>query len=1183
MNQSNLDEVVVKDIKERTNDILNKITYSNNLYTQFVGEIENSQNSSLILEAGTGEGKTRCALYVGIKSFLENVDNEYFNKNTKKHKITIIAVPYVIIAEQFFLKLSQIRLINKRPLIAKLLTSSNTNGNTLTAFWKASAQEIYSKMEYSVGDKTKAKPNNMWDVELYGGIKKIVSDVIVGSYEMIFILLDKLLNNASLMSALEINVVIDEIQEVLVPSARQFNLFNLFFRVLTKKYPLLLMSGTPHISNIITELPIIKDLIKDTPTLTYTSFHKFITSTSKCNISINQLLTTMIFKSKNLDPKQFTIMDIMSLCIGYDTSKNTYTFTQEFNVEGRNIILGRLNEIITYILNNIPWVVVAANNIVFRTLGNPCGMIIYINSKKHSKPIMFTIASVAMAIAVLNNKLINVDYDMDNTLAVNKQTNKYYDVSERVRKIKVDERKYYVSDDEGLQSLKNEYNLNLSFAKLSNYNPGVVRTMMKRLTKRDRISNNWEYFSVILNTPSFTKNGESLTDIPKRIITNTENGILSVMMNMGLWMSNADIDMEDTAEREFVRYSHPPSVIIATQKIAVGADIPNIHYVAVVSAGDKYIKVSKQMMDQVIGRVDRSRKFRWVYAEEGIIKNEELPSSINSNVIIKFISNLISNTEFGQAAIDVLKNLVASDDTLLNYIIDVVYYNFITHPNTNTNPYLKQSISTYLTQTSINNPVGGKIEVTNETFALSSTYDKYLSTSINNIINNTEIFNKILRYKDILLMVNHILPSSTNLNIIFPLGFDNKIKYFSTPITLGKPLSKYNELLNKSLTTIIQNPTMIDNYEVDDYITTTVDIKRFEDVSHIGVLDFSDTVKIDNIRITYRDVDDTHMSVRLNINHSDASLFSKLAFLIESDNGNDEVRFQTKNDKILFTNPLKIGAILNTKTPPKLITTNKIFLLISLIYSFIISNSIDFLHSEIYSELQFITPQSITTQLSDLNNKFIGIFTEDLNLIDSDIFTCIDALTGPTSIQHTLITARSGSRQYDKVLDTTTPITQPQTPLSKSTLLMMKTTAINITYNMLSTPVRELLRNANSDLRAKSLEKLMYDSINLIKSLSTLYNSNMEYNKVFKELPESTNSFILNFMYQSSTIISPIFNKIDNMDMSKFEEDINLHYRASHSADIEKNKIRSHSLIFMREFMNPSEDSYDILSKFIKK
>lgn len=191
--------------------------------------------------APTGSGKTRVGLLPAVLSYSMNI------RDPETKHITIIAVPYRVIANQFFDKLLQIK-TRFRPLLPKLLSGDNVLYNSINLF--ARQKHLVERLGVSREDFKK-----MFSAEYLekGELPlKLYADAVVGTYEMI----DELLRDKQLVQSVHegkvvLDVVIDESQEIFKVGGGRFSAASsLFNNSLKLSHSLLLLSGSYDLRNV---------------------------------------------------------------------------------------------------------------------------------------------------------------------------------------------------------------------------------------------------------------------------------------------------------------------------------------------------------------------------------------------------------------------------------------------------------------------------------------------------------------------------------------------------------------------------------------------------------------------------------------------------------------------------------------------------------------------------------------------------------------------------------------------------------------------------------------------------------------------------------------------------------------------------------------------------------------------
>lgn len=200
--------------------ILDQQTKDNKLYATYAARVEGEFKSGgrTAIVAPTGSGKTRLGMLPAVLSMLANV------KGGPRRHICIIACPYRVIAANFFGKLTRCR-CTERPCLGKLLTSDNKDNNSLTLWFKKRAAHQFASVDaqtYQSFFSAAYFETNTIDVEGGGSVqsvtlmKKMAVDFVVGSYEMILALVrDPKVQGELNSSKLVVHAVFDEFQEAL--------------------------------------------------------------------------------------------------------------------------------------------------------------------------------------------------------------------------------------------------------------------------------------------------------------------------------------------------------------------------------------------------------------------------------------------------------------------------------------------------------------------------------------------------------------------------------------------------------------------------------------------------------------------------------------------------------------------------------------------------------------------------------------------------------------------------------------------------------------------------------------------------------------------------------------------------------------------------------------------------------
>ena len=703
MRQLRLEEQYVQMDPWRTAALLidsRRIAPHNSLSDTFIpmlmGIVDSGSNRGVVLEAGTGEGKTRVALELAISNYVKNMNNDY-GTSSDQPTITIIAVPYVVIAEQFFSKIAPIRVSGRRPLRAKLLTSSNTQGNTLSLLWKAKAQEAYtwdndtkSKYKYSVAKKEEAWPNDMWDTEQYDSTAtKYYCDVIIGTTEMVRGLLEKCWSKGDIgvgSGKLRIALVIDEIQEIINEGKRTPTLLSLVYSAIRHEATTftLMMSGQRDICRILNDVPLINDIVSTYYAYVHARFPKLVSTHAVVDegtgwtVSVGDFIHRFLYEPKystadqSVD-KQIRWMSVPMILNYFSVAMDGSGLMRDPACPyDREMMLDRLEDMLDWTGHYLPWALVAARTLIRGRGVDDVSMLVFINNKKAAADIAMMLLTLTSALAVLgyNDPLV-----MDNVGDADRHwvTDSADPFGERkegdapAMVFDIDD----VKDDDGrndsrngkgngnrltykdVERRKEKLRKELGLDKLydvPNIDSGIVLTpLMRNISKHTRPTN--DLYNRIRYIVAFTRvfelDRETHTRVTRyrKVVVDTVGMVQKLSIDVGMWFANADTQREDDVEKQIISTGISPSIIIATQKIAVGADFENIHYCAVLDdwRWKDFVKNSGKspdpvMIDQVIGRADRHRVLRYVHTDSVLDEDSVRFDAIDQIKLLGFLA-----------------------------------------------------------------------------------------------------------------------------------------------------------------------------------------------------------------------------------------------------------------------------------------------------------------------------------------------------------------------------------------------------------------------------------------------------------------------------------------------------------------------------------------------------------------
>ena len=493
--------------------ILNTITYSNKLYEQFSSVWKD--NKKVLVVAPTGEGKSRLAMRLAIESFLSNVDNE--DKGEKNYNVTIIAVPYIVIAEQFFTKLSTIYIKNMRPLFAKMLTSTNIEGNKITYSWNNKAQRKVTGIDYFKDNEKGINKN----IPQYSEKKNFQADVIIGTYEMInSLLITKNPENTTL------HFVFDELQEAFnIDSSRFDNTISLLTNIINHNDEYLLLTGSKNI------------------TLDYLSQFSFI----------NTKDITAIYKDSVYKISSYRSMANRSYMI-----RRFYDRYIQYNKDNPDKTLSYIYHA-TYDINNKIWV---CNSIDFTSLKNTASQL-YTSISFEYQPLIVAVNHI-LNYPITHKTMLIVVNDKESTVYVDACLIfilKLYLISNSLPPIHIynhKELRMYTyntphgmikRDEKDIELLKDEVRLNYGEDEVKNIKKNIVLNSEILTLSIDKLINNKanEFQNKKINYIYFPV--EMMESVEKNIIYTKKLDNLETVrvlaLSMFIWHSNAGVDMED--------------------------------------------------------------------------------------------------------------------------------------------------------------------------------------------------------------------------------------------------------------------------------------------------------------------------------------------------------------------------------------------------------------------------------------------------------------------------------------------------------------------------------------------------------------------------------------------------------------------------------------------------------------
>lgn len=672
--------------------VLDRMAPSNSLYCEFVECAK--EHSSIIVRAGTGEGKSRIALKLALDSFVRNVQLERSGKQSEY--ITLIAVPYVVIAEQFFNKLAMVRLPGDRPLFAKMLTSTNVCGNSVTLSWKKAAQERVTHAKYDTGSTKGAliaanrgkPPSEVVFNDRYDSMKNVCSDVIVGTYEMIHALVMKKSDDI-LGGKKKVCVVFDEVQEALTAMSKRFvNAFTLLHSLVGRRNDsnekTVLLTGSDDVNDESIGRSMYTGFLNHFHILQHSGLPKLITERLVPSYDKESGCVSGLMSIKRMVSSE-DVCRLMRMCVYVDGWKmcvnNEVCVMDSALRDNVRCVLCRLVDASTTFT-------AAASSIIRYWMcevgeleSDYATQMIMINNKSRAFDVDYILlVYVKLMLVCLNLKplpvysqsLMRLTYICDDEIRNRRNCKEEY-VDEETR-----EKVRYCD-------MKSDYKYNIKLSKEGKAVSGIVfnsvnvservaRMMMRKKNELCKIKPPCEFYMPVrvfdtrkIEEEVFSKSMlvGCLCDGDPYYIESME-AVRALAASMFVWHANADYDDEDLCERDFLMSKRAPPVIVATQKISVGADLPNIQGVSVMM--DKW-DYDKLLIEQVIGRVDRERISRYVCAEYSSLRSDGILSQHNIN----HNTAMAMTNEFYSTALEILSDPTKHSEAIfIDVLLDTV-------------------------------------------------------------------------------------------------------------------------------------------------------------------------------------------------------------------------------------------------------------------------------------------------------------------------------------------------------------------------------------------------------------------------------------------------------------------------------------------------------------------------------
>ena len=629
------------------------------------GRLVNSDWERILVVAGTGEGKTRLGMQLAIETFLLNCARE--RAGSQEHHICIIAVPYVVIATQFFRKLSGLRWPGYRPLLAKLLVSTNTDGNSATVCWKKRSQIEYAGRELGTDaaaylderfkrcsddvkasdaykhavDESEQRLRNMWDPRFHGA-KKLNVDVIVGSYEEIAGVFP------CIPATFCAHFVFDEVQEATTAESQRFHAaFCVFTRLSASCCNGLALTGCAHILRLRSE-GIFSPFLIDWRVLEFAGIPK-LTQAPAFNQAQRQSQSQVHQQRRGRQGDQPSLITTFQAeffsayeevdANGVKRRKQRWLYSA---LSGRQAgTQQQYRQCVDQIAARFPMLVKAALH-----LTRPGGetFIVMCNNKREAVRIELCILAIAEAMAraglteyvkaLSDEEMRAWRYEGESTIHEADEAPE----AERRRRIVRD-----LVWDSAVVTKRVWTN-----------------TRPKGMTQDGREKAEFTFHVQMRRRPVTEPGTWEVAEATTQHMADVRILAAKCM----IWHSNAGMDWEDECIAEFNRVHQCPPLIIATQKIAIGADLPNVRGVVMLNAGRTY---SKQLIEQVVGRADRERHRRYIYVEQALAGGAE-EDVWRSNTAIQ---NMLSEIQLsGEARAEIRQRI--ADGRIQAVLMDVV-------------------------------------------------------------------------------------------------------------------------------------------------------------------------------------------------------------------------------------------------------------------------------------------------------------------------------------------------------------------------------------------------------------------------------------------------------------------------------------------------------------------------------
>jgi len=638
-----------EDLPMNEDAVLDQQTRSNSLYDTYSDELKRifRDGGRIAIVAPTGSGKTRLGMLHAVQSMFANVKRKQAVKFAGKDPksipmhLSVICVPYRVIAANYFQRLINLRCAF-RPCLGKMLVGDNPMGNSRTLYFKRRP----ALMHCGVSPDTY---KSWFSQELYGEsmetkafgaefdlAKQLMCDFVVGTYEMILAFLQ---NPAVSTEVAKGNIVIhgvfDEFQEALKSRESRFvTAASLFDRLTAMSTSMVITSGS---YSMLTARDNTMTNILNNATLKYDI--KIVDSPSK----------VVIRHSRRQDKILINYMARMPGLI-----KPTTNYADELeNIKANYPELMHMADAVchpekgtTIVMLNDTWKVDTVMNAILITVyilqqctdesSSEWMIPLYVTSTMEGhKGLWMNSENERIADATYEDPLFG---DKPVPIA---QAKEQVEARLAVLREKEDE---LGNDDVFKEELKSMYAKRRAIdAKIRSYKPLFVldsNRAYNHVTRNIATQSSTAMKKKSCPQGSYTLRTYDICEIwdmdaPKPWLAYKPNPIrcrhkeIANMMDVYntclqalVFINNAVEDYTNELEDELQRVRRGPRIWLATQKIGVGADLPGVR--RVIQLQNTRHVMTNELTDQVLGRCDRERMGRLMFAETKAAKDDAL-------------------------------------------------------------------------------------------------------------------------------------------------------------------------------------------------------------------------------------------------------------------------------------------------------------------------------------------------------------------------------------------------------------------------------------------------------------------------------------------------------------------------------------------------------------------------------